>query len=117
MSQRGLGEKKQEMVAVAIDKDKGSQAALKWAVDNLLSKGKSVTLLHVKLRSSSSCIIIIIIFLFLISTSHFPFYFSMHALHFLESPIFSLKYYEKTHQIIFSIMSYFLFCEYMLGQI
>ena len=54
MSQRGLGEKKQEMVAVAIDKDKGSQAALKWAVDNLLSKGKSVTLLHVKLRNSSS---------------------------------------------------------------
>ncbi|KAL3642843.1 hypothetical protein CASFOL_013658 [Castilleja foliolosa] len=43
---------KQEMVAVAIDKDKGSQAALKWAVDNLLAKGKCVTLLHVKLKSS-----------------------------------------------------------------
>ncbi|CAA0821487.1 Protein kinase protein with adenine nucleotide alpha hydrolases-like domain [Striga hermonthica] len=42
------------MVVVAIDKDKGSQAALKWAVDNLLGKGKSVTLLHVKLKTSSS---------------------------------------------------------------
>ncbi|KAL8488253.1 hypothetical protein ACS0TY_024051 [Phlomoides rotata] len=44
------------MVAVAIDKDKGSQAALKWAVDHLLAKGKSVTLLHVKLKNSSSYI-------------------------------------------------------------
>ncbi|KAL0374672.1 UNVERIFIED_CONTAM: U-box domain-containing protein 34 [Sesamum radiatum] len=42
------------MVVVAIDKDKGSQAALKWAVDHLLAKGKSVTLLHVKQKSSSS---------------------------------------------------------------
>lgn len=42
-----------EMAAVAIDKDKGSQYALKWAVDNLLGKGKSVTLLHVKQRQSS----------------------------------------------------------------
>ncbi|KAK6147499.1 hypothetical protein DH2020_018411 [Rehmannia glutinosa] len=41
------------MVAVAIDKDKGSQAALKWAVDNLLGKGKNVTLLHVKQKTSS----------------------------------------------------------------
>lgn len=40
------------MVAVAIDKDKGSQAALKWAVDHLLGKGKSVTLIHVKLKTS-----------------------------------------------------------------
>ncbi|XP_073047691.1 U-box domain-containing protein 52-like [Primulina eburnea] len=42
------------MVVVAIDKDKGSQGALKWAVDNLLSKGKSVTLLHVKLKHPAS---------------------------------------------------------------
>ncbi|CAI9780303.1 unnamed protein product [Fraxinus pennsylvanica] len=53
MSQKGNnGDKKEEMVAVAIDKDKGSQAALKWAVDNLLSKGKRVTLLHVKQKTS-----------------------------------------------------------------
>ncbi|KAH6817307.1 kinase with adenine nucleotide alpha hydrolases-like domain-containing protein [Perilla frutescens var. frutescens] len=50
----GNGEmKKQEMVAVAIDKDKGSQAALKWAVDHLLGKGRSVTLVHVKVKTSS----------------------------------------------------------------
>ncbi|GFP79419.1 U-box domain-containing protein 35 [Phtheirospermum japonicum] len=54
LSQKGEKMSKQEMVAVAIDKDKGSQAALKWAVDNLLGKGKSVTLLHVKLKSSSA---------------------------------------------------------------
>lgn len=43
-----------EMAAVAIDKDKGSQYALKWAVDNLLGKGKSVTLLHVRQKQSSA---------------------------------------------------------------
>ena len=42
-----------DMVAVAIDKDRGSQQALKWAVDNLLGKGKAVTLLHVKQKPSS----------------------------------------------------------------
>ncbi|XP_073275194.1 U-box domain-containing protein 52-like isoform X2 [Primulina huaijiensis] len=42
------------MVVVAIDKDKGSQGALKWAVDHLLSKGKTVTLLHVKLKQPAS---------------------------------------------------------------
>ncbi|KAK4430872.1 hypothetical protein Salat_0849000 [Sesamum alatum] len=40
------------LVAVAIDKDKGSQHALKWAVDNLLDKGQTVVLIHVLLRSS-----------------------------------------------------------------
>lgn len=54
-SQRGggNGERKEETVVVAIDKDKGSQYALKWAVDNLLGKGKHVTLLHVNQRPSS----------------------------------------------------------------
>lgn len=41
-------------VAVAIDKDKGSQYALKWAVDNVLSKGQTVTLLHVKQRQNTN---------------------------------------------------------------
>lgn len=41
------------LVAVAIDRDKNSQAALKWAVDNLLQKGQTVVLLHVKPRASS----------------------------------------------------------------
>ncbi|GER34380.1 kinase [Striga asiatica] len=38
------------LVAVAIDRDKGSQIALKWAVDNLLAKGQTVILVHVKVK-------------------------------------------------------------------
>ncbi|XP_023524076.1 U-box domain-containing protein 52-like isoform X1 [Cucurbita pepo subsp. pepo] len=41
-------------VAVAIDKDKGSQGALKWAIDHLLRRGQTVFLVHVKLRSPSN---------------------------------------------------------------
>ncbi|XP_018513285.1 U-box domain-containing protein 35 isoform X2 [Brassica rapa] len=41
------------LVAVAIDKDKSSQNALKWAVDNLLQKGQTILLVHVKPRASS----------------------------------------------------------------
>ncbi|KAK8581579.1 hypothetical protein V6N12_071797 [Hibiscus sabdariffa] len=40
-------------VAVAIDKNKGSQHAMKWAMDYLMSRGQSVTLLHVKTKPSS----------------------------------------------------------------
>ncbi|XP_034928280.1 U-box domain-containing protein 35 [Populus alba] len=42
------------LVAVAIDKDKSSQIALKWAIDNLLVKGQTVILIHVNLKSSLS---------------------------------------------------------------
>ncbi|KAM0933717.1 putative protein kinase RLK-Pelle-RLCK-IXb family [Dioscorea sansibarensis] len=41
-------------VAVAIDKDKNSQNALKWAVDNLLRRGQTVTLLHVHTKPLSN---------------------------------------------------------------
>ncbi|KAJ6407959.1 hypothetical protein OIU84_011298 [Salix udensis] len=44
---RRNGEKKEESVAVAIDKDKSSQQALKWTVDHLLTRGQALTLLHV----------------------------------------------------------------------
>ncbi|KAK9292834.1 hypothetical protein L1049_020814 [Liquidambar formosana] len=37
-------------VAVAIDKDKRSQNALKWAVDHLLHRGQTVILIHVNLK-------------------------------------------------------------------
>ncbi|KAI3501741.1 hypothetical protein L1887_29729 [Cichorium endivia] len=37
-------------IAVAIDRDKGSQSALKWAVDNIVGKGQIVYLVHVKLK-------------------------------------------------------------------
>ncbi|KAL9177191.1 hypothetical protein ABFS82_01G043100 [Erythranthe guttata] len=42
------------LVAVAIDRDKGSQIALKWAVDNLLVKGQTVILVHVKVKQPPS---------------------------------------------------------------
>ncbi|KAM1011577.1 hypothetical protein ACFX13_047669 [Malus domestica] len=45
---RGQGEKREESVAVAIDKDKGSEHAIKWAVDHLLARGQPLTLLHIK---------------------------------------------------------------------
>ncbi|KAK5791894.1 hypothetical protein PVK06_033007 [Gossypium arboreum] len=35
------------LVAVAIDKDKGSQNALRWAVEHLLYRGQAVVLIHV----------------------------------------------------------------------
>lgn len=41
-------------VAVAIDRDKGSQHALKWAIENLLSKGQTVILIHVIHRPSTA---------------------------------------------------------------
>ncbi|KAK7293689.1 hypothetical protein RJT34_16562 [Clitoria ternatea] len=40
------------IVAVAIDTDKGSQNALKWAIDHLLTKGSTVVLIHVKHKPS-----------------------------------------------------------------
>lgn len=42
------------LVAVAIDKDKASQHAIKWATENLLSKGQTVILIHVIPRSSTN---------------------------------------------------------------
>ncbi|XP_073122349.1 U-box domain-containing protein 52-like isoform X2 [Henckelia pumila] len=41
------------LVAVALDKDKGSQYALKWAIENLLTRGQTIILIHVVQRSSS----------------------------------------------------------------
>ncbi|KAG8390645.1 hypothetical protein BUALT_Bualt01G0105200 [Buddleja alternifolia] len=42
------------LVAVAIDKDKGSQSALKWAIDNLLTRGQTIILIHVLRRPTST---------------------------------------------------------------
>ncbi|KAK8595828.1 hypothetical protein V6N12_064337 [Hibiscus sabdariffa] len=53
MPRRNGGERKDQTVAVAIDKDKGSQYALKWALDHLMSKGQTINLVHVKTRQSS----------------------------------------------------------------
>ncbi|XAR63774.1 Non-specific serine/threonine protein kinase [Bertholletia excelsa] len=49
----GVNAERCDAIAVAIDKDKVSQYALKWAIDNLLSRRQIVTLIHVKNRPSS----------------------------------------------------------------
>lgn len=41
------------LVAVAIDKDKNSHNALKWAIDHLLQKGQTLILIHVKVKPFS----------------------------------------------------------------
>lgn len=43
-----LSKTREEAVAVAIDKDRGSQNAFKWAVDRLVKPFQALTLLHVK---------------------------------------------------------------------
>lgn len=45
---------KPKLIAVAIDKDRASQSALKWAVENLLARGQTILLIHVKIRPGSS---------------------------------------------------------------
>ena len=37
-------------IIVAVDRDKNSQQAAKWAVDKLLSRGSTLTLVHVRGR-------------------------------------------------------------------
>ena len=44
------------LVAVAIDNQKGSQNALRWAAEHVLTRGQTVILLHVQKTSSvGSC--------------------------------------------------------------
>ncbi|XP_058727004.1 U-box domain-containing protein 35-like [Vicia villosa] len=42
------------IVAVAIDKDKESENALKFAIDRLVTKGSTIILIHVNVKTSSS---------------------------------------------------------------
>nr|GMC77248.1 U-box domain-containing protein 35-like [Ipomoea batatas] len=42
------------LVAVAIDKDKPSQYAIKWATENIVSKGQTVVLVHVATNQTPS---------------------------------------------------------------
>lgn len=42
------------VVALAIDKDKGSQYAIKWASDNLVKRGQTLVLIHVVTKPVSS---------------------------------------------------------------
>ncbi|XP_048227278.1 U-box domain-containing protein 51 [Ricinus communis] len=48
--QKNGGEK---CIAVAIDKDKTSQHALKWALDHIVTRGETLKLVHVKERTPS----------------------------------------------------------------
>ncbi|ONK70170.1 uncharacterized protein A4U43_C05F30990 [Asparagus officinalis] len=48
LGDRGAGA---PLVAIAIDKDKGSQCALKWAIENVVAKGQTITLIHVNNKS------------------------------------------------------------------
>ncbi|CAI9094839.1 OLC1v1030645C1 [Oldenlandia corymbosa var. corymbosa] len=43
-----------KLIAVAIDKDRSSQNALKWTVDNLLVRGQTILLVHVKTKHHGS---------------------------------------------------------------
>lgn len=45
-------DKTNQLVAVAIDKDRGSQHALKWAIDNILHRSQTIALVHVKVKAS-----------------------------------------------------------------
>lgn len=66
-------------VAVAVDRDKSSQQALKWAADHLVTKGQSIFLIHVNpkppsSRSTQGTFIFLLLFTFFIShhrTMHF----------------------------------------------
>lgn len=59
------------LIAVAIDKDKSSQYALRWAVDNLLAKGQTLVLIHVHKSSSASGNFPLFFSLILLQVAHF----------------------------------------------
>lgn len=42
------GDRRSSLVAVAVDKDKNSKYAVKWALDNLVCRGETLVLLHVR---------------------------------------------------------------------
>lgn len=42
------------LIAVAVDRDRTSQSAFKWTVDNILSRGQTVIFLHVRLNQPLS---------------------------------------------------------------
>lgn len=46
------GSARAQTVAIAVDKNKNSQVALKWALENVVSKGQVIFLVHVKTKHS-----------------------------------------------------------------
>lgn len=57
---RGKGKDIKAVTAIAIDKDKNSQHALKWAVENIIVDSPNCILLHVQTKLSNGIIIIIV---------------------------------------------------------
>lgn len=73
------------LVAVAVDKEKSSQSAFKWALDNLVLRGESLTLIHVNTKSSNNTLLL---FLLLLTHKLFLFY---DLVYHLYSPITSVQ--------------------------
>lgn len=48
----GREQEREELIAVAVDKEKPSQQALKWATENVLRRGQTIKLVHVISRST-----------------------------------------------------------------
>lgn len=72
MSRSNIGSEKKlgagRVVAVAIENNKTSQHAAKWAVENLLPKDQCLYLIHVKLRTSNASVPCNFYFYFIPST-------------------------------------------------
>lgn len=60
-ARRVKGKDSNAVTAIAIDKDKNSQHALKWAVENIVVNSPNCILLHVQTKLSNGIIIILII--------------------------------------------------------
>ncbi|XP_010498116.1 PREDICTED: uncharacterized protein LOC109132224 isoform X1 [Camelina sativa] len=57
-ARRLKGKDSKAVTAIAIDKDKNSQHALKWAVDNIIVDSSNCILLHVQTKLSNGIVII-----------------------------------------------------------
>lgn len=42
----------EDPIVVAVDKDKNSSSAVKWAIDNLLGNNQILVLIHVRVKNS-----------------------------------------------------------------
>lgn len=42
----------EDCIVVAVDKDKNSSSAVKWAIDNLLGNNQILVLVHVRVKNS-----------------------------------------------------------------
>lgn len=59
-TRRLKGKDSKAVTAIAIDKDKNSQHALKWAVENIIIDSPNCILLHVQTKLSNGIVISII---------------------------------------------------------